>query len=146
MSHPFEERPIMTASTRPESVAPESMSGTVARANYSPAVKVGNTVFVSGQIGRDAHANLVTSSSEAQIVAAWENVGQVLAAAGASFDDIVDLTSLHVDLPSQAAIFQEVKNRYIRSDVPPAWTSVGVAALGDPEAIVEIKVVAVLAD
>lgn len=133
----------MTSSLR-ELVTPESMKGTVARANYSPAVRVGNMLYVSGQIGRDADSNIVTSSAEAQIVAAWDNVGQVLEAAGASFDDIVDLMTFHVDLPSQAAIFQEIKNRYIRSEVPPAWTSIGIDALGDPRLIAEIKVVAVL--
>ena len=63
----------------------------------APALKVGDTVYVSGQISRDAAMRLV-EGREAQIVQAFENLALALAAAGASLADVVDLTTFHTDM------------------------------------------------
>ena len=130
--------------TQRELIAPDDMKHLVERFNYSPAVKVGNLVFAAGQVGRDSDMNVIDSSLEDHIVAAWENVGKVLAAAGASFEDIVEMTTFHVDLQEQLPLFLEIKDRYIpRTAVPPAWTAIGITELTFPKQLVEIKVVAV---
>lgn len=130
--------------TQRELIAPDDMKHLVERFNYSPAVKVGNLIFAAGQVGRDSDMNVIDSSLEDHIVAAWENVGKVLAAAGASFEDIVEMTTFHVDLQEQLPLFLEIKDRYIpRTAVPPAWTAIGITELTFPKQLVEIKVVAV---
>lgn len=131
--------------TSRELVAPDEMLHLVERFNYSPAVRVGNMLYAAGQVGRDSDMNVITSSLEDHIVAAWENVGKVLAAAGASYDDIVEMTTFHVDLQEQLPLFLEIKDRFIkRSPVPPAWTAIGISELTFPGQLVEIKVIALV--
>nr|WP_255692654.1 RidA family protein [Luteimonas sp. XNQY3] len=109
---------------------------------YAPAVQVGNTLYVSGQIGRDAGMQLV-EGREAQIVQAFENLKSVLAEAGAGMSDIVDLTTWHTDM-RDLPLFAQVRDRYF-GDFRPAWTAVGAHMLcGSPGYIIEIKAVAVL--
>lgn len=131
----------MTAKDR-EAIVPEGMREVYEKIHYAPAVRVGSTVYVSGQIGRDAAMRLV-EGREAQIVQAFENLATVLAAAGATMADIVDLTSFHTDM-RDLPLFMQVKDRYLTRDYP-AWTAVGASGLGGaPGYIVEIKAVAVL--
>jgi enamine deaminase RidA (YjgF/YER057c/UK114 family) len=106
-------------------------------------VKVWSTVYVSGQIGRDADMKLV-EAREAQIVQAFENLKTVLEAAGATLNDVVDVTSFHTDM-RDLPLFMEVRDRYLNTHPLPAWTAVGAHMLGGAAGyIVEIKAVAVL--
>ncbi|MFH9424217.1 Rid family hydrolase [Streptomyces sp. NPDC017529] len=68
--------------------------------------------------------------------------GAVLEAAGASLDDIVELTTFHTDLRGDAEAFSRVKDEYITAPYP-SWTAVGVTQLALPELLVEICAVAV---
>ena len=121
---------------------PKGMEAVYENIHYAPAVRVGKTIYVSGQIGRDENMKLV-EGREAQIVQAFENLKKVLAAGGATMDDIVDLTSFHDDM-RDLSLFMQVKDRYLTRDFP-AWTAIGAAQLcGAPGYIIEIKAVAVL--
>lgn len=82
-----------------EAIIPAGMEAAYEKIRYAPAVKVGNTIYVSGQIGRDMAMQLV-EGREAQIVQAFENLKLVLAtaAAGASLSDVVDVTTFHTDM------------------------------------------------
>ena len=125
-----------------EAIIPQGMEDVYDKIHYAPAVRAGNTLYVSGQIGRDENMQLV-EGSEAQIVQAFENLKKVLAAAGAQMSDIVDLTSFHIDM-RELQLFMKVKDRYLTRDFP-AWTAIGAAQLcGAPGYIIEIKAVAVL--
>lgn len=125
-----------------EAIVPKGMEDVYDKIHYAPAVRVGDTLYVSGQIGRDEKMQLV-EGSEAQIVQAFENLKKVLAAAGAQMNDIVDLTSFHTDM-RELQLFMKVKDRYLTKDFP-AWTAIGAAQLcGAPGYIIEIKAVAVL--
>ena len=126
-----------------KAIVPDGMEAVYEKIRYAPALKVGNTVYVSGQIGRNAAMELV-EGREAQIVQAFENLKLVLAAAGASMSDVVDLTTFHTDM-RDLPLFMEVRDRYITTDPLPAWTAVGAHMLGGTAGyIVEIKAVAVL--
>ncbi|KDB07225.1 Endoribonuclease L-PSP [Burkholderia sp. lig30] len=126
-----------------KAVIPDGMEAVYEKIRYSPAVKVGNTIYVSGQIGRDAAMQLV-EGREAQMTQAFDNLERVLAAAGASLRDVVDLTTFHTDM-RDLPLFMQVRDRYFDSDPLPAWTAVGAHMLGGaPGYIVEIKAVAVL--
>jgi len=122
-------------------IIPPSMHSIVERAGYVPAIKVGKTLYCAGQVGRTA-ALAVIEDPEAQFVAAWENLRQVLEKGGCTFDDVVDMTTYHVDMSQHMAVFREVKNRlFPRGHC--AWTTIGVSELAHPGLLVEIKCVAV---
>jgi enamine deaminase RidA (YjgF/YER057c/UK114 family) len=127
-----------------EAIIPKGMEVVYDQIHYAPAVRVGRTVYVSGQIGRDEQMRIV-EGSEPQIVQTFENLRHVLEAAGASLADVVDLTSFHTDM-RELKLFMQIKDRYFVRDFP-AWTAVGAASLGgSPGLVVEIKAVAVIAD
>lgn len=126
-----------------QAVIPPGMEAVYEKIGYAPALKVGNTVYVSGQIGRDLAMQLV-EGREAQMAQAFDNLRLVLEAAGASLADVVDLTSFHTDM-RDLPLFMQVRNRYFNTHPLPAWTAVGAHMLGGtPGYIVEIKAVAVL--
>ncbi|WZB62027.1 RidA family protein [Achromobacter xylosoxidans] len=128
-----------------QAIVPPGMESVYEKIGYAPALKVSRTIYVSGQIGRDASMKLV-EGREAQITQAFENLRLVLEAAGASLADVVDLTSYHTDLRDQP-LFMQVRDRYFTTHPKPAWTAIGAHMLcGTPGYIVEIKAVAVLRD
>lgn len=126
-----------------KAIVPKGMEAVYEKIRYAPAVKVGSTLYVSGQIGRDADMKLV-EGREGQIVQAFENLRLVLEAAGASMSDVVDVTTFHTDM-RDLPLFMQVRDRYLTTDPLPAWTAVGAHMLGGASGyIVEIKAVAVL--
>ena len=131
--------------TERKAIVPAGMEAVYEKIKYAPAVKVGNTVYVSGQIGRDANMQLV-QEREAQIVQAFENVKAVIECAGGTLADIVDVTSFHTDM-RDLPLFMKIRDQYLNSQPLPAWTAVGAHMLGGAAGyIVEIKAVAVLSD
>ncbi|CAB3961765.1 MULTISPECIES: RidA family protein [Burkholderia] len=122
-----------------KAIVPAGMEAVYEKIGYAPGLKVGDT-----QIGRDAAMQLV-EDREAQIVQAFENLKLVLEAAGASFNDMVDLTTFHTDM-RDLPLFMRVRDSYLDAHPKPAWTAIGTHMLGGaPGYIVEIKAVAVLA-
>jgi reactive intermediate/imine deaminase len=95
---------------------------------YSQAVRVGNTIWVSGQIPLDpATQQLVEGGVEAQVRQVFDNLKAIVAAAGASFDDVVKATVFLVDL-SHFGLVNRIMAEYFREPYP-ARAAVGVAAL-----------------
>jgi len=72
---------------------------------------------------------------------AFEEIGATLKSTGASWDDVIDITSFHTDLTTQMPAIIAVKNRYIKGPFP-AWTAIQVARLIPTNGITEIKIVA----
>jgi enamine deaminase RidA (YjgF/YER057c/UK114 family) len=111
------------------------------RFHYAPAVRVGPMLHVSGQVGRDEVTLEIADDPEAQMVRALENLGMVLRAAGAGYEDVVELVSYHVDIGSHIRTFVGVKDRYFAAAYP-AWTAIGVTALAQQRLLVEVRAVA----
>ena len=110
---------------------------------YSQAIKVGDTVYLSGQIPLDpAKMVLVEGDFEAQAVQVFENLKAVTEAAGGSLQDIVKLNIFLTDLSNFAKV-NEVMSRYFEQPYP-ARAAIGVAAL-PKDAQVEMDGVMVLA-
>jgi enamine deaminase RidA (YjgF/YER057c/UK114 family) len=125
-------------------IVPREMQNLHERFRYSPGVRVGNLLFIAGQVGRDEDLNVV-EGKEAQFTQAFENVKKVLAAAGATMDDVVDMVSYHTDM-RDLPLFIQVRDRYVtNAERYPAWTALGVAALAMPGLIAEIKCTACIA-
>jgi len=106
---------------------------------YSQAIRAGEYVFTSGQIGLEPESGKLVEGVEAQTKQVLANLKAVLAAAGASFEQIVKTTIFLVDM----ADFQTVNTLYAAEFAaqPPARSTVQVAAL-PRKALVEIEVVA----
>jgi reactive intermediate/imine deaminase len=95
---------------------------------YSQAVKVGNHVYLSGQIPLDPHTmHLVTGDFKAHIRQVFENLKAVAKAAGGSLADVVKLNIYLCDLKNFPQV-NEVMQDYF-SDPYPARAVVGVSAL-----------------
>jgi len=94
---------------------------------YSQAVKVGSTVYLSGQIALDPATMVLKDGIEAQIVQVFENLQAVCTAAGGSLQDIAKLNIFLTDL-SHFALVNETMAKYFREPLPGA-RAVGVAAL-----------------
>src|ERR1700691_3282355 len=85
---------------------------------YSQAVRLGNTIWVSGQIPLDpASGELVKGDIEAQIRRVFENLKAIVVAAGASLDDVVKATVFLTDL-SHFALVNKVMAEYFRDPYP----------------------------
>ena len=120
-------------------IIPPGMENIYERFRYAPGVLVDDTLYIAGQVGRDEQLKVI-EGTEAQFVQAFDNVAKVLRAAGAGFDDVVEMVTYHVDM-RDLQLFMQVKNRYFTGRVP-AWTGIGVSALAMPGLLVEIKCVA----
>jgi enamine deaminase RidA (YjgF/YER057c/UK114 family) len=97
-------------------------------------------LYCSGQLGWAGPGKTVPADPKEQFKLAFENVGLVLAAAGADFDDIVEITTFHVGM-QHLAVFSAVKADFIKQPYP-AWTAIGVSELAIPGALVEIRITA----
>lgn len=117
-------------------IIPPGMENIFERFRYAPGVLIDDTLYIAGQVGRNEQLEVV-AGTEAQFTQAFENVGKVLAAAGAGFDDVVEMVTYHVDM-RDLQLFMQVKDRYFTGRLP-AWTGIGVTALAMPGLLVEIK-------
>ncbi len=133
------DRTVITSSQAPQPLGAYSVGMSV-----SP----GKLVYVAGQVSVDSSGNLVGKGDVvAQTRQALENIGHVLAAAGASFTDVVEFTTYVVGRPSVQGYIQgrsEVyPDIYPEGDFPPN-TLLVVAGLVNEDFLVEIKAVAAL--
>ncbi|HEX5802131.1 MAG TPA: RidA family protein [Azospira sp.] len=108
---------------------------------YSQAVKVGDTVYLSGQIGLDPASGQLVDGIDAQIVRVFDNLKAVAEAAGGSLADVVKLNVFLTDLGNFAKV-NETMAKYFQQPYP-ARAAVGVASL-PRGALVEADAVMVL--
>ena len=110
--------------------------------HFSQATRVGDMVWVSGQVGIDANMRPGKGLTE-QARLAFGGLKTVLEAAGAKLSDVVELITFHIDLRGGSAEFGKVKDEFFPSSNP-SWSAVGVTQLAMPELLVEIRAVAVI--
>jgi 2-iminobutanoate/2-iminopropanoate deaminase len=109
---------------------------------YSPALKVGNLLFLSGSIPLDpASGQLVDGGIKEQTTRVMENIKALLAAAGADFSNVARTTVFMVDLGEFAAM-NEIYSSYFSAPYP-ARSTVQVVKL-PRDVRVEIDVIALL--
>ena len=120
--------------------------GVFPAAQYSHVVMgTGRLVAVAGQVAVDEDGKPVGEGDpEAQARQVFENLRRCLAAAGASFDDVVKLTYFVTDMAHMPAI-RAARAEHIPDDRLPTASAVQVAALVRPEFLLEIEALAVLA-
>ena len=115
---------------------------------YSHAVRIeggeATWIYISGQVALDADGNLVAPNDlRAQTEQVFENLMAILQANGATFDDVVKITTFVTTLDDLDGM-REVRSRYLPKE-PPASTAVQISALVLPGAVIEIEAVAVIA-
>lgn len=120
-----------------ELIVPAGMENIYREKGYAPGVRVGDMLYVSGMLGRDAELRVI-EDAKAQFVRVFENTEMVLAAAGASFADVIEFTGYFTRLRRDFPLFQTVKDRYVVGDLP-AQTAIGVSELSMPGLLVELK-------
>ncbi|MDF7649551.1 RidA family protein [Pantoea sp. Acro-805] len=106
---------------------------------YSAAIRSGDLLFVSGQVGSRDNGSAEPDFAR-QVNLAFENLQAVLKAAGCTLGDVVDVTSFHTDPENQFAIVNEVRLHHFGKPPYPNWTAVGVNWLAGFD--FEIKVIA----
>ncbi len=103
----------------------------------------GRLIAISGQVALDESGRLVgPGDPEAQARQVFENLRRCLAAADATFADVVKLTIYVTDLATMAAV-RAVRDEYVDTARPPASSAVQVAGLVLPELLLEIDALAV---
>jgi len=125
-------------STR-EAIFPADRHALYAEHRYSAAIRSGDLLFVSGQVGsrEDGSPEPVF---EDQVRRAFANLKAVLAAAGCSLDDVIDVTTFHTDPATQFETIMAVRTSEIGDAPYPNWTAVGVTWLAGFD--FEIKAIA----
>ena len=107
---------------------------------FADAIVVGDTIYLSGVV-----AGLRPGETDLKLPyeRAFQRIGKTLERAGASWDDVVDITSFHTDLTTQMPAIVAVKSKYVLGP-PPAWTAIQVARLIPDSGLTEIKIIAKL--
>lgn len=107
--------------------------------NFAPAILAGGTLYVSGQVGRDAKLGKIPEDFELEVAAALDNIGVTLKAAGYDFSDAVSVQVYLTDMD----LFQRMNAVYVKyfPEPRPARATVGVAKLVST-ARIEISVTA----
>jgi enamine deaminase RidA (YjgF/YER057c/UK114 family) len=122
-----------------DAVFPPGRQALYDKHRYSAAIRSGDLLFVSGQVGSREDGSPEPDFG-LQVRFAFDRLNAVLKAAGASFDDVVDVTTFHTDPLRQFDTVMSVRDEMIGEPPYPNWTAVGVTWLAGFD--FEIKVIA----
>lgn len=125
--------------TQREAMFPASRHALYEQHGYSAAIRSGDLLFVSGQVG-SREDGTPEPDFAAQVRLAFANLQDTLAAAGCGLDDLIDVTTFHTDPENQFATIMAVKQAVFPQAPYPNWTAVGVNWLAGFD--FEIKVIA----
>ena len=107
---------------------------------YAETVQVGDMLYLSGVTGTPVERDADDEALTANFVSIFDEVKARLARAGATFDNVVTIETFRLDYVKNFALFNEVKNRYVKAPYP-TWTDIGVSTL-PPGAVAELVVTA----
>jgi reactive intermediate/imine deaminase len=112
---------------------------------YTHVVQVhgGRTLYISGQVAFDKSGNVVGKGDfAAQVTQVFENLKSALAAGGATFDNVVKVTTFVTDL-SQMQTLRSIRGKYYGTNAP-ASTLVQIMKLAHEDLLIEIEAIAVV--
>ena len=124
-----------------EAVIPSDWTSFYAETHIPAAVWVGDTLRISSHAG-ESPDDVFPQDPEEQLRGAFRNIGSTLESAGATWSDVVEINSFHIGLRAHAEFLLRVAAEFLTPPYP-AWTPVGVTDLWPPEAVVEIRCVAI---
>ena len=117
--------------------------GAAPNPNLSPGIRLGNMLYVSGNVGTDANGNLA-DGCEAQSRQVMANIRAIVEAAGGRMEDVCKITCFLTNMDDYAA-YSKVRLETWPSN-PPASSTVGVTCLVRPEMLVEVEAIVKLPD
>ena len=122
-----------------DAIIPPGRQALYDKHRYSAAIRSGDLLFVSGQVGSREDGSPEPDYAT-QVRRAFERLDAVLRETGCSFDDVVDVTTFHTDPEAQFETLMAVRDMVIGAPPYPNWTAVGVTWLAGFD--FEIKVIA----
>ena len=129
--------------TQRDAVFPANRHALYEAHGYSAAIRSGDLLFVSGQVGSRPDGSPEPDFA-GQVRLAFANLKATLAAGGCTFDDIVDVTTFHTDPENQFKTIMAVKTEVFPRAPYPNWTAIGVNWLAGFD--FEINVIARIPD
>jgi enamine deaminase RidA (YjgF/YER057c/UK114 family) len=108
--------------------------------HFAPAVRVDETLYISGLMGTEADSS-VSEDPQRQFHQVFTRMEEVLAEAGCTIVDVVEMTSFHLNLAETFAVYSAVKDARMAEPYP-ACTAIGVQSLLLPGALVEVNAIA----
>ena len=133
--------------TNAERIIPEGWENTYNRFHYAPAVRAGDTLYLSGIVatlqGEENENN--PEDLEAAFDRCFDALEKVLNEAGADFSHVVEMTTFHTELIHQLGPFTTSKDKYLTAPYP-AWTAIDADRLYPERGLVEIKLIAYVGD
>jgi reactive intermediate/imine deaminase len=112
---------------------------------YSHAIRSGKMLFIAGQLAMDQQGRVVGAGDiRKQTKQVFENIGTILKASGATFENLVYWTAFIVDMKKNYAGYAEVRAQYLSKDPKPATALVEVKGLSTPDFLFEVQAIAVL--
>src|SRR5882757_10497460 len=102
-------------------------------------------IYIAGQLGLDVDNKIVGAPGDfrAQAEQTFVNLKNALASVGAGFEHVVKLNNYLIDI-AHLGQFREVRDRFVNTAAPPASTTIAIAGLARPGALIEIEAVAVV--
>ena len=104
---------------------------------FSDAIIVGDMIYLSGIVVGQASGEPLEASYDRT----YRQIGAILKRAGASWDDVVDMTSYHTDLGAQLPEMKAAQKKHVKAPFP-AWTAIQVVRLVPDGGLTEIKITA----
>ncbi len=123
-----------------KSIVPSALNSCYTDWHFSPAIKSGDFLFVSGCTGA-MPGKPISPNIEEQIRTSFQKIEMSLNEADLTFDDIVEMTTYHVGLKEHFEDFKRIKDEFIK-EIYPAWTAIGISELAVEGALIEVRVIA----
>lgn len=121
-------------------IFPPALAKAVSESGFSPAVRAGDFLFLTGATGADANGNMPADAAT-QTRNALAKVLEILAAADTPAQAVVEVTSYHIAITSHFDTIDPILRDMLGVPLP-AWTAVEVAGLRRAGAVIELRVVA----
>ena len=125
-----------------KSIVPPALQSCYTDWHFSPAIKSGDFLFVSGCTGA-MPGEPISPNIEEQIRNSFRKIEISLNETGLTFSDVVDMTTYHVGLKEHLEDFKRIKDEFIH-EIYPALTAIGISELVVEGALIEIRVIAKL--
>ncbi|WP_299412345.1 Rid family hydrolase [uncultured Sulfitobacter sp.] len=122
-----------------QAVFPPALAHAVAASGFSPAIRAGDLIFLTGATGADAQG-VMPDDAATQTRNALQKVLTILDAAGAQPQDVVEITSYHIGLRDHFDTVDALLRETLGLPLP-AWTAVEVAGLRREGAVIEMRIV-----
>jgi len=122
------------------SIVPEEFQHYFSDWHFSPVIEADGTFYLSG-VTAARKDKPISQDPEEQFHDAFYKLGVYLNAAGLNYENILEMTTFHIDLKKHIAVFSRVKDEYIKAPYP-AWSAIGVSEFIPENALVEMRIVA----